>query len=743
MIKSPLSLNILAVDCCQVLTTNSQAGELTYKVPVMLQPVLCIGQTVIVPLGARLVEGVVTGFDEAPRDIELKEIVSISSKTPVFDEESLDASLIADSMSFSPPGTHLAKHLWKPPSLKVERRIVPTGIVAGLKPGEERLFELIMDLGDEATLGKINSRLGKGKAAYALRGLADKGVVRISDEVVSMAGKEKWHFEVSSDELREFSGIPKNIDTVAGLARATGLTATRINKYIKQGMISKVSDPKPSTPQKMEPVGFKASYHEGLRPSERIDLYARWANELLDEGRSMVVIAPTVAAAERIFGELSQKARVLMCTGGMNDSQTHDLGDVLEARSNAAVVGLASALLLPLANLSKVVVDEPLSPLYDTDAPNELRLTNLARIRAERSGCELALCGAPFGLEGVMAGSKPSPIHIKPDIVNMVFEIGASEQVLVSEGLLKAVSEEVKAGRPSVILLNRKGFSNFIFCDECGEVLKCPKCQIPLTYYTRDNSVSCRFCGFRGLAPETCPSCSSICIRFKAGGTERLRIELQKRLALGRILFAEGGERDSYRNLREFGKPGDVLVSTTMMLDKASLDGVRLVAIASLDGLLSMPIFSSTHKAYSLVSILASRLGPGGRVLIQTYMTHHPFFESIKENAIPKLLDEELEGRRETGYPPYTQILWWHVVGKEAEKSGRDALKVAARLKALLGDECVTGPNAGFFHRLKGGYRWDILIKLKDLRANLDILRTAHESLTSSGIKIEVTNPNQ
>lgn len=730
------------MDCCQVLTGNASMGELTYKIPVMLKAEMAIGQTVIVPLGTRLVEGLVTGFDDPPEGIELKEIVSIASKTPVFDEEGLDASLVADGLAFSAPGSHLLKNLWKPSIVKVERKILLTGHVADLKPSEESLFGLIMDLGEDATLGKINTRFGKGRATYALKGLVEKGIVRISDEVVSAAQKERWHFELASEELKKTAEIPDTIDTVSGLAKLLGVSPAKINRYIKDGAIIKVPDPKPIKPEKMESPGFNITYHEGLKPLERIELYSTWARETLSHGRSMVILAPTVSAVDWIYEQLSQTVHCLACTGSISEGQTQDLREVLEAGANAVVVGLAGALFLPLTNIARIVMDEPLSPMIDTDAPFELKLSKLARIRAERSRCELDFCGTPFSLENVMAGGKPTPIISKTDIINMAFEIGASEQILVSEGLIKAVNEEAKAGRPTVILLNRKGFSNFVYCDDCGEVQKCPKCQIPLTYHSINNTVSCRFCGFKGIAPETCPSCGSLFIRFKAGGTERLRFELEKRLGAGRILFAEGGERESFKNLRDFGKPGDVLVSTTMMLDRANLENVKLVAVASLDGLLSMPVFSSTHKAYSLVSILAGRLPPDGRLLIQTYMNHHPLFEAIREGNVAKLLDSELEDRRDTGYPPYTQLLWWHVLGKEEGKSGRDAQRTAQKLRSLLGSELVTGPNAGYFHRLKGGYRWDILIKMKDLGDGLKGLRDLFEDLSSQGTRIEVTNPN-
>lgn len=730
------------METCQILTANASMGELTYKIPQSLGDQIKIGQTVIVPVGTRLVDGIVTGFDPAPEGLELKEIVSISVSTPVFDQTGLETALMADAQAFAPAGTHLAKHLWKPPALKVRRMLVPTGVFADLKPSESALFDAILDMGDDATLAAINKKIGKSKVTYALRGLLDKGVAKVEDKILSATSRQSWHFETTTDELADIKEIAQKHDTVAGLSRDTGLSAARINKFIKLGQIVKVPDTKPVAPKELDPPGFQIEYHEGLNPTQRIELYARWGKDLLSHGGSMVVLAPTVFAAERVYFELSKSIQCKICTGGMNDSESHELKTILESGTNAVVVGLAGALFLPLPNLAMIAVDEPHSPMFDADTPFELRLTNLAKIRAQRSCCKLALCGYPHSLESVIQGEKPKEYPVKTDVINMVYEIGSVDQPLVSEGLVKAVNEEINAGRPTVILLNRKGFSNFVYCDECGEVLKCPKCQVPLTYHSLTGSVSCRFCGFKSPAPDTCPSCQSIFIRFKAGGTERLRIELSKRLVAGRLLYAEGGEKDSAKNLRMFGKPGDVLVSTTMMLDRADLSNVKLISIASLDGLLSMPVFSATHKAYALAGILASRLPEDGRLLIQTYMSHHPLFHHIKEKTLDALLSQELEDRMEANYPPYTQLLIWHVVGKDERVSSKDARVAASKLTDLLGQESVIGPNAGYFYRLKGEYRWDILLKIKDVSGNLESLRKLHTQLTSSGTRIEVTNPN-
>ena len=123
-------------------------------------------------------------------------------------------------------------------------------------------------------------------------------------------------------------------------------------------------------------------------------------------------------------------------------------------------------------------------------------------------------------------------------------------------------------------------------------------------------------------------------------------------------------------------------------------------------------------------------------------MNHHPLFQHIKDKTLDVLLSQELEDRLEAKYPPYTQLLIWHVVGRDERISSRDARTTASKLSDLLGQESVIGPNAGYFYRLKGEYRWDILLKIKDISGSLEPLRRLHSQLMSGGLRIEVTNPN-
>jgi|GEM_PF-785925 len=734
----------------RILILGGEIGELSYKVPSSLEVV--IGQSVIVPIGTRLVSGVVTGFDETLNDFDYKEIVSITSSDPLFDEQGLQTSLLADAQSFIQAGTYLSIHLWKPPSPKVERKLVITGDTDNISPKELELLSTIKEYGEEATLGKINTRLGKKSITSALRSLVKKGVIQITDEISTLQSiKPRKHFEINHsidqkilppDSLNHLLTIAHEHKSFTSLSKASGLSLGKLKKLFTAGVLTLADDLLHGCAKDLEPVGFKEEYHDGLSPCERHDLYKAWANDLFAQGKSMAIICSNSFACKSVYDALKNSAKnVFLCTSDASQTENSVLWSALKTHAPSVAIGLESALLLPLQNLSKVCVDEPLSPHFELDIPFKIKLSHLAKIRAKTSSCTLALCGSGISLESFRQGNKPPQFHTKIDIVNMHYEFGASNQPLVSEGLVKSIKEEIEHGRPILILVGRKGYSNYIFCEDCSEALKCPKCLIPLTYHLNTHKVSCRFCGFSSKAPDLCPSCGGVAVRFKAGGTERLEYELSLRLPDCNIIRSDSDVKNSTFLARSFGKPGDVLITTSFYLDRVNLENVNLVCIASIDVILSMPIYSSTHRALSLVYLLSSRLSDG-RVLLQTYMPTHPLIKAISSNNVEELIKTELVDREEAFYPPFSEILWWVVVGKEEKTSKEQAQWIAKQLSETISNIQVQGPGALYYHRLKGEYRWDILLKLRGLDSELADLREIYSHAKSRGIRLEVINPN-
>jgi primosomal protein N' len=727
---------------CKVLVFSSRLIELSYAVPLTLLDSISIGSEVAINVNDRTTKGVVVGFEDELPGFEVKEIISVTIQHPLFGQDGLDTSLIADALSFSTAGTHLANHLWNPPSPKLERVVeITNSWPQGLSPSELELFEVISEM-DKPTIGKLSKKHGKNKTDYALHGLIKKGVVKVVEKITfATLPRLPSHF-VASDYAPDILKLhAKNNSTYVGLARDCGVTVGKLKKFEQQGFLRLEQDKPVTTPELPFP-GFEVENLSGLTFDDRCNLYIeKWQKYSL-EGHSMIILSATSDSCKNLFDKLAKTEKnIFLATSDGTPANDAGLWEAVKSKANCLVVGIREAIFLPLRNLAEIIVDEPLSPMMDADEPYSLRIQALAKIRSNQSLCRLTLCGFPATLDGfIQTGIVPKPPS-KIEIINMLFQTGAYYQPLVSEGLVSAIKNEIIECRPSVIIIARKGYSNFVFCDECGSVLSCPVCQIPLTYHHASHSVSCRFCKFVDKAPNSCPSCGGVSVIFKAGGSERLHLELEQRLPECRILRADSTVKNAYQNIRSFGKPGDVLIGTTMVLEKADFRNVKTIALASVDGLLSMPIFSASHKAYSLLSILSSKV-PDGKVIVQTYMPQHPFIKALSAKELEEFLKNEVKDREDAFYPPFSQILYFTIIGKDKVLSKKSADTVFSELENIDGDFVLSGPNAGYFHRLKGEYRWDILLKSKELTLVLPALLDVVSKMKSIGVEIEVVNPN-
>jgi len=729
---------------CKVLPLEGFTGELSYELPESLNA--GIGFKVIVPLGGRIVQGLISAIDEEPPDIELKQIISVSTSYPLFDDEVLETSLTADILAFCETGFHLSNFLYQPPSPKIVKIIRHTNKVTSLSPSEEFLSNRILSSGGFEKLTTLNKNIGKKKVTYALRRLISKGVLIIEEEIHApkVSFETRWKLASTPEDEQE-----KRIAEIAHLATSkkelsilSGATSYKINKLASEGKLISVRKISEKAPANLKPPGFSITHVCGKNPDERITDYIQIANELLSQGRSMVIICPSISACKNLAEKMQEEvSKVHLCIGGLGVREASNLSELLKAKANFVAVGMQSALLFPLPNLSKIIVDEPLSPYMDVSKPHTLHLASLAKIRAKISNCPLLFSGSTVSMESMKDDMNSESGSIDIEIVNMTFEPSAFEQPLLSAAMATAIRQEAEQGRSVLVYLNRNGFSSFIVCSECNEVLKCPKCNIPLTFTLHDHNVRCRYCGYTSRAPDICPACGGVSIRFKAGGTERLFYELKKHIQGADILRADGDTKESAHNIRTFKRGGNqVLVGTSMVLDRVDFSKVGLVCIASVDGLLSMPVFSASHKAYSVISTIRSRFK--NRLMLQTYLPLHPLIKALATDTLDEFLDGEIISRQEAKYPPYSKILFWHVTSKSEEKARQDAIEVSTKLMNILGEEGVSHPNKGYFHRLKGEFRWDIMTKTEDLDDHLGSLRRVFHEVREGGIRVEITNPN-
>jgi len=494
---------------------------------------------------------------------------------------------------------------------------------------------------------------------------------------------------------------------------------------------------------------FKTFLMHGITGSGKTEVYIRAMKFALERGRSSLMLVPEIALtpyfSQRLRAVFGSKVAILHSS--LSSGERFDEWRRLRSGAAQTAIGTRSAVFAPLQNLGFVVVDEEHDSSYRQHEMPFYNARDAAVMRANFAGATIVLGSATPALESLAnaQNGRYGYLHL-PDrigsrkladaeIIDMreVFR-QAGKDVTFSPQLLESIRETHAKGEQIIILLNLRGFSQFVICRSCGETLRCKNCDITLTFHRRREKLICHYCSYEVNVPEKCPFCESEFLHFVGDGTEQIEDKLKKKFPDMRIERIDRDtvqrRRDMEKLLHEFSKGEiDMLVGTQMLAKGHDFPNVTLVGVISVDLGLGLPDFRSAERTFQLLTQVAGRAGRGdrpGRVLIQTYHPEHYVLRHAKNQDYKGFYDEEMRYRERMGYPPYyvlAAILVKHSdYGHAAEtaKTLRNALDAANTDKSAR----VLGPAPASLSRLKGEYRIQILLKAASrtkLRQVLDI----------------------
>ena len=502
----------------------------------------------------------------------------------------------------------------------------------------------------------------------------------------------------------------------------------------------------------------------GVTGSGKTEIYLRAIEEVLRMGRQAVVLVPEISLTPQTVARFSARfpGRVTVWHSRLSGGERYDQWRRVHRGQVDVVVGSRSALFLPFPDLGLAVVDEchetsykqPQMPRYHArDAAVALgkilripvilgsATPSLESFRKAKSG-EYTLLSMPRRLmahqeylhrRGMDGGRyRPGPGQVAfadlppVQVVDMREELKSGNMSIFSRALRRALDEVLESHRQAILFLNRRGSASFVMCRDCGYVMRCPRCGVPLTYHRESAQLICHHCGHREPVPEVCPRCGSKRIRYFNPGTERVEEELAKLYPGVRILRwdRDAAARKGAHNeiMRAFSShEADVLIGTQMIAKGLDLPLVTLVGVVSADTSLFLPDFRAAERTFQLMTQVAGRAGRsalGGRVIMQTYAPDHYAIRAAAHHDYGSFYRQEMEFRRKMGYPPFRRLARLLYVG--TERACRDA---TAGMKALLTREVVRrkmmdvriiGPAPAFFSRLRGKHRWQILVLAPD-----------------------------
>jgi len=503
---------------------------------------------------------------------------------------------------------------------------------------------------------------------------------------------------------------------------------------------------------------------QGVTGSGKTEVYLAAVQSALDAGRTAIVLVPEIALTPQALGRFQARFGdvVAVLHSALSDGERHDEWMRLRAGEARVCVGPRSAVLAPLQDVGLVVVDEEHESSYKHEGDPRYDARGVARWRARHHGALLVFGSATPRPESVLQMrrlSLPRRVDGRPMPPVQVLDMRESHQPMHPETRM-ALADLRHGGGKAIMLLNRRGWSNFLSCRSCGHVWLCPNCEVALVLHAergtsaRSGHVACHHCGHREPVPERCTECASVSVARHGAGTERVEHELREAIGtegfpVFRLDAGAATLEARARTLQAFERaPAGVLVGTQMVAKGHDFPDVSLGVVLDADQTLRFPDFRAEERTFSLVTQLAGRIGRGGggagsaervgRVLVQTLAPEARPLSFAAEHDSDGFVADELTRRRALSYPPYASLIRI-ICSCEAEAP---AFEAATRIHERLvhGEALLLGPAPLF--RLRGRSRTQIVVKARERQVAIDAVGAAVDEIgpaaARAGVNVSV-----
>lgn len=753
-------------DLWQVTLVSPPYETWTYGLPSHFPP-LSPGQRVIIPFGKSHRAGVVVGpAERAPDGIEIKNMIWPLEQSPLLDNDFVDMAVNLASRQMVHVGRILEIALPRglrtaAVTFKVDRYMTERNLPASMRPpdiaraGDRNRAELVKLWLD----GRMRVRINAKKEAeerfvslesdppWAVRPNA-KRQLRLLEHLMENGPQSLYSLrhtlgDWAPDVAAKLEG--------AGVVRLGELTADHLAEIDEGGKggaddpgceFSLTGEQQTALNEMTETFESGGGAHlvHGVTGSGKTVLYMEMARRLLEQGRSVLFLAPEVALACQLYRNVARRfphLRTIFYHGYQSPKKREaSFRELAESGDPVLVVGTRSAVFLPLPNLGMVVMDEEHDESFKQEDRLAYHAKEVAWFRTGRSKGLLLLGSATPDVKTFQAASagriRVSTLKERvgdarlPDVelVNIA-ELGSSKQLL-SDKVREAVRETVKAGEQVIVMLNRRGYAPLMYCLDCAETVRCPDCEVGMTYHKGRERLVCHYCGRTYSYPLTCGKCGGVNFIPMGEGTEQLEEALADLLPEdAKVLRLDRDATRRQERLEEilgaFGRgEAQVLVGTQMISKGHHFPGVTLVVVADGDLGLNLPDYRSSERTFQLLVQVAGRAGRGeqpGRVLIQTRNPDHPIWKEILGGDYQGFFDRESSRRNMFRYPPFSHMALVRISFPADFEGGPPAVTLMGEVLREQGralEIAVLGPAPAPLSMLRGRKRFNCLLKSDD-----------------------------
>ncbi len=756
----PESLHKLYI---QVAVALPISGTFTYTVTGELVGKVAVGKRALVPFSGRKVTAYILRIIPPEKREGLKDIITVIDTYPLFPPRMVEFFEWLSNYYLYPIGL-------------VIKGALPTGLNVRIPDGEKMPSKGWLDR--VGLLKMVFITLKKG--VIVDRSLFDRRrSPRNEDEFLEMMSKKK---EVS---LREIKTTFTN-------------GAYLVDKWIKRGFLKRArrpvvrdiadealfisSKPPPLNSKQKEVVekiseklkdnAFFTYLLHGITDSGKTEVYYHAVKAAKELGRQSIIMVPEIAltvSMASLFRARFQD-RVAILHSALSKRERYDQWIRIAKGDADVVIGARSALFAPLSRLGLIIVDEEHDLSYKQEEKFRYQARDAAIVRAKLSaGLVILGSGTPsiqsyqnaaIGKYGFLAMPKRILRRELPDIqvIDMAkFErsSAAQDESIMSPPLKEAIQENLAQKKQTILFLNRRGFSSLYLCRFCGEAIRCPNCEVSLTYHKYGDNLLCHYCGLSIKPPNRCPACNGKELRPFGFGTQRVVEVLGDLFPEARV---ERMDRDTMRHkgevqqvLKRFMQhETDILVGTQMVTKGHDFPNVTLVGVISADLSLNYPDFRAGEVTFQLLSQVAGRTGRGnvpGKVIIQTFNPSHYAITATKNHDYTKFFSQEIALRQQVNYPPFSLIATVRFLGNSKTKTEKIAHHIGVKIRKSLKKQAkrknaieILGPVEAPMAKLKGKYRQHILIKSRTSRYLNQLLKEVEtfsvQILSSSGVRM-------